>query len=274
MDTVTLGNVAVSRFILGSNPFSGFSHQSPEVDARMRSYFTSQRIKDLLWQAESLGITAVLGRTDHHIARVLLEYRNEGGKLTWLAQTCPEVGSPEWCVATAKGYGASACHIHGGYMDHLYAAGSLDHIPALIEHIREQGMAAGIAAHNPEVLVWAEENVEADYYMCSYYNSMRREERPDHVAGSKEWFLEEDRSRMTELVQGLSKPAIHYKVMAAGRNDPEEAFDVVAKALRPGDATCVGVFPEDKPDMLAEDVRLLHERLAAHGKLLGASAGA
>jgi hypothetical protein len=33
--------------------------------------------------------------------------------------------------------------------------------------------------------------------------------------------------------------------------------------MRPGDAVCVGVFTRDKPDMLAQDVRLLEAALAA-----------
>jgi len=32
MDHVTIGNVQLSRLILGSNPFSGFSHQTPAKD--------------------------------------------------------------------------------------------------------------------------------------------------------------------------------------------------------------------------------------------------
>jgi hypothetical protein len=263
MDSVTLGGVSVSRFIVGSNPFSGFSHQSPEVDGRMRRYFSAQRIKDVLFEAEAYGITAVLGRTDHHVARVLLEYWEEGGRLLWLSQTCPGVGPQEWCIDTAIAYGAKACHIHGGYMDHLYATGNLGGVPDLIERIKSLGMAAGIAAHNPDVIAWAEENLDVDYFMCSYYNSMRRDERPEHVAGSKEWFWDEDRERMTRLIQTLRKPAIHYKVMAAGRNDPADAFSVVASAMRPSDAVCVGVYPEVKPDMLAEDVQLLEAALAA-----------
>ena len=72
----------------------------------------------------------------------------------------------------------------------------------------------------------------------------------------KEWFLEEDRTTMTDLIPALSRPVIHYKVMAAGRNDPRDAFTRVAAAMRPGDAVCVGVFPKDNPLMLQEDVEL------------------
>ncbi len=269
MESVRLGTVEVSRFIVGSNPFSGFSHQSAEVDTRMRTYFTAANIKAVLHDAEGLGITAVLGRTDLHVMRLLYEYGNEGGTLQWLAQTCPGVGPQELCIGYARDYGAKACHLHGGHMDWLYANGKIDEVPPLVDRIHECGMAAGIAAHDPNVIRWAEEvGLPVDYYMCSYYNSMRRDERPEHVHGAKEWFWEKDRATMTELIGSLSKPAIHYKVLAAGRNDPAEAFGVVADALRPQDACCVGIFPADKSDMLAEDVRLLGAALAARGRSL------
>jgi hypothetical protein len=268
METVRLGNVEVSRFILGSNPFSGFSHQSSEVDARMVHYYTAQHVKDVLYDAERLGITATLGRTDQHMMRLLSEYWDEGGKLIWLSQTCPGVGPQETCIAWARDNGAKACHLHGGYLDWLYAQGQIDEVPPLIDQIRQAGMAAGIAAHNPDVIRWAEEHIEVDYYMCSYYNSMRRDEQPEHVHGAKEWFWPQDRDTMTGLIQTLSKPAIHYKVLAAGRNDPAEAFGVVAGAMRPMDACCVGVFPADKPDMLAEDVSLLTAAVRAKGQAM------
>lgn len=269
MRSVKLGPVEVSRFIVGSNPFSGFSHQSTETDARMRKFFTAANIKAVLRDGEGLGITAMLGRTDLHVMRLLLEYWTEGGKLVWLAQTCPGVGSQEMCIDSARDSGAKACHLHGGHMDWLFAQGRIAEVPPLVDRIHECGMAAGIAAHNPEVLRWAEEvALPVDYYMCSYYNSMRRDERPEHVAGSREWFLDEDRDTMAALIQTLSKAAIHYKVLAAGRNDPAEAFAFVAGAMRPQDACCVGIFPADKPGMLAEDVRLLGDALAKLGEEL------
>jgi hypothetical protein len=146
-------------------------------------------------------------------------------------------------------------------MDYLLAQGRIDEIPPVVASIRERGMLAGIAGHNPAVFEWAEGHLDVDYYMCSYYNSASRDERAEHVSGMKEWFLPQDRRAMTRFIEGLSKPVIHYKVLAAGRNDPAEAFSVVADAMRPTDAVCVGVYPKDKPGMLADDVRLLHAAL-------------
>lgn len=261
MDYIELGKMRMSRFILGSNPFSGFSHQGPDMDLSMKRYYTTEKVKETLREAETLGINTLIGRTDHHIMRIFLEYWDQGGEIQWFAQTCPEVGDHNICVSRAASCGAKACHIHGGVMDFLLAKDSLNEIPRVVETIRAKGMLAGIAGHSSKVFEWAEKNLDVDYYMCSYYNSAHRDERAEHVSGMKECFLEEDRRIMTELIQGLSKPVIHYKVMAAGRNNPEEAFAYVAKSMRATDAVCVGVFTKDKPNILREDVELFEMSL-------------
>ena len=42
METIALKHLTVSRFILGSNPFSGFSHMDPAMDLTMNRYFTTE----------------------------------------------------------------------------------------------------------------------------------------------------------------------------------------------------------------------------------------
>ena len=244
MQYVKIADIKVSRFILGSNPFSGFSHKTPEIDMEMKRFHTSAKIKETLREAESLGVNALIAR-----------------KIQWFAQTCPELGTRQTCVERAATGGAKACHIHGGVMDFLFAQKRLDEIPPAIDMIRRSGMPAGIAGHNPEVFRWAEENLDVDYYLCSYYNAAHRDEKAEHISGMKEWFLEKDRRIMTDLIQNLSRPVIHYKIMAAGRNNPEEAFAHTAKKMRPGDAVCVGVFSKHIPDMLQQDVELLENNL-------------
>lgn len=259
MKTVILGTIPVSQLILGSNPFSGFSHQGTERDMAMKRHYTTETIKATMRDAANLGINTVIARTDYHVIRVLGEYWDQGGRLQWFAQTCPEVGDHNTCVSRAEKGGAKACHIHGGVMDHLLYNNRLDEVQPVVDMIRDRGMLAGIAGHNHQVFIWAEEYLDVDYYMCSYYNPLRRDKLPDHVAGQVESYLEEDRDTMSALIKNLSRPAIHYKVMAAGRNDPAEALAAVAQNLRENDAVCVGVYTNDKPDMLQEDVTILEE---------------
>jgi hypothetical protein len=263
MDHVAFGRLRVSRFILGGNPFSGFSHQTPQTDLAMRRFFTTARIKETLRRAEDLGIDALIARADHHVMRFLLEHWDEGGAIQWLAQSCPEYADHQASIARAAAGGARGCHIHGGITDHLWAQGRLAEVAPAVRAIRDQGLAAGIAAHNPAVLEWAEEHLDLDYYLCCYYNSAHRDQRAEHVSGRPEWFLDEDRQRMADLIRRLSRPAVHYKILAAGRNPPAAAFAYAAAALRPGDAVCVGVFPQDHPSMLEEDVALFEAALAS-----------
>jgi hypothetical protein len=143
-------------------------------------------------------------------------------------------------------------------MDHLVATGQTDEVKRGIDLLHRNGLPAGIAGHNVRVFEWAEKHAEADYYMCCYYNPTPREDNPEHVHGAQERYREEDRRAMAALIPTLRRPVIHYKILAAGRNDPEEAFGFAAKAMRPGDFVCVGVFPKDDPAQLGRDVELFN----------------
>lgn len=264
MDFTRIGDFEVSRLVLGSNPFSGFSHQGHDRDAEMVRYYTVARIKETLFEAERVGVTALVARTDFHVIRMLLEYREEGGTLAWMAQTCPEVGPSEVCVRRAARVGAAACHIHGGVMDHLVASDRGDEAKGIIELIRDKGMKAGIAGHTTAVFEWARENLDVDYYMCSYYNPTPQANDPEHVHGAREEYRPEDREAMAKVIPTLAKPVVHYKIMAGGRNDPREALAFCRRHLRPQDLVCVGVYTGDNPRMLEEDAKLFEQAARVH----------
>jgi hypothetical protein len=107
--------------------------------------------------------------------------------------------------------------------------------------------------------------------MCCYYHPIDRSKSPEHRAGTRERYREIDREAMTTLIQKLDRPVIHYKIMAAGRNDPAEAFEYAAQHMRPSDACCVGIYTGDNPDMLKEDVDLLEHNLARRAEQASAS---
>lgn len=256
MEYVNLNSLKISRFILGSNQYSGFSHQGLERDNEMAHFYRTDRIKQSLHQAEALGVTAILGRTDDHMIRTLMEYWDEGGKIKWIAHTIAAAGPTDKLVQKAIKGGASAIAIHGGVMDHAYILQSFGDPKKGIKLAKDGGLPTGIAGHNPAVFPWAEENLDVDFYMCSYYNSAHRDKSPEKSADQNEWFLDEDRMIMANTIQSLKKPVIHYKVFAAGRNEPKSALEFAAKSMRKIDAICVGIFEKDNPNMLREDLTL------------------
>ena len=264
MDKIRLGNVQVSRFMLGSNPFCGFSHQGGTRDRAMMHYYTTARVKETFRQAEALGVDTLIARADPHIMRLLMEYWDEGGRIQWVAQTCPGLGDSPRIARAAVENGAKAVFIHGGVMDYTVARNDLADPVAAIDIIRAAGLPVGIAGHSPKVFRWAEQTTfDVDFYMCSYYDAAPRDKSPEKSRDQPEVFREEDRAAMAATIQTLSRPAIHYKVMAAGRNDPAGALNHAARAMRDGDGVCVGIFTGDGPDMVAQDVRLFEQAWAA-----------
>ncbi len=176
LPVVTIGNLQVSRLIVGGNPFSAISHQSAERDREMRDYYTTERIKQTLRQCEDVGINTFCGRADNHIMRVLNEYWNEGGTIQWLAQTAPERRSIEQNIQQAARAGAKAIYIQGGTVDQAMEDGCLEGLREPLELIHSLGCVSGIAGHNPESHLEAQEmGLPADLYMvCSYNLTGRR----------------------------------------------------------------------------------------------------
>ncbi len=255
-----VGDLKVSKFIIGGNPFSGFSHQGLERDKEMLDFYTDEQIIQEWKKAETLGINTFIARTDDHMIGVLNKYREQGGKLQWFAQTASELGL-EKAIQNAIDNKAVACYIHGGVLDNYYANNKMDLIPPAIKKIKDAGLYAGIAGHKTEVFLWAEKYLDCDFYMCSYYNPIYRDKDASHRRGTDEKFKEEDCNRMLQTIQYLTKPVIHYKILAAGRTEPEIAFERTAKAMRENDMVCVGIFSKDDPDMLEKDVKLLDKFL-------------
>jgi len=53
----------------------------------MVAWYTPERIVELFFQAESLGLNVCLCRGDDHITGVLKRYWDQGGTMRWIAQT-------------------------------------------------------------------------------------------------------------------------------------------------------------------------------------------
>lgn len=263
---VSLGGVPVSRFILGGNPFGGYSHSTVERDNEMIDWYTMERVKETYRKAEEAGVTTHIGRADNFILRALREHWNEGGTLTWICQTCPGVGSIMHGVNNAIRGHARCCFIHGGEMDHRVYTKDTAPVLEAVQAIRDAGMAVGVAGHHTRTIQWAADHLELDFFMTCYYNPSDRTRQAHRDYAMEEYYGPEDRDAMCALIQQLPAPAIHYKVLAAGRLDPREAFAYVAQAYRPGDAVCVGVYTKEGPEMIQEDVGLLENALRAAGK--------
>ena len=264
--TTRLGSAIVSRLIVGGNCFSGFSHASAAMDKAMRDYYTVAKIKETLAQCERAGVNTFFGRADNHVLRIMNEYWNEGGKIQFFAQTAPERPDTSGVIAQVAEYGAAGCYLHGGETDDLHDANNADRLRKLIDEIKARGMVAGVAGHNPRTHLWAQDqNVPIDFHMLCFYNISGR--RGKQTASDEfEKFDDRDRQAALAVRKQLTRPCVAYKVLAAGRNDPEAGFRYAFENLRPADAINVGMYTAEKPAMIQENARLVAKILADLGQ--------
>jgi len=235
------------------------SHQGPRRDREMRRYYTTARIKQALRKAEAAGINTFFGRADNHVMRLLEEYWDEGGTIQWFAQTASEREDYARNIRTAAARGARGCYLHGGQTDYYHFQGQTERLSRALEAIRSCGMAAGFAAHRTAAHEWLRDNLEPDFQLCCYYDPAPRLEKPDHEPSEQERFDPAHRDAMARTIQTLRCPAVHYKVLAAGRTEVRQAFEYVARVIRPQDVVLVGVFLGDDPEMIEKDVALFEE---------------
>ena len=249
----------ITRLIIGGNPFSGFSHQSRERDDEMLDYYTVARIKETLGRAEAAGINTTIMRSDYHIHRLLREYYNEGGKIQWIAQVCGNRSLDGFAgeVSRTARAGAVAGYLHGGLLDGCYADRDAEGLARLVDALRAAEVPVGTAGHSPEAHLWAHElDLPLDFHVVCFYNCGSLHD------GKGEKFKEEDVPPAIEAIRQIDKPCIAYKIMAAGRVEPREAFARAFSGIKPGDVVNVGMYRGDNDDMVEKNARLVGEVLA------------
>lgn len=246
LPSIRLGKLEVSRLILGSNPFFGFAHQPGDLSRRMREYYTDERVMRVLDDAAEHGITAVWTPCYDGWIRLWNRYQERGGKLKiWIGQPDPPAEKMKDAIlACAKNGGKAVC-IQGERIDEQFRAGRLDVVREWLELVKSLDLPAGIASHKPETHLIAEEKgLPTDFYhQCLY-------QPEDYDAGLREKAL--------ATIAKLEKPAVAYKVLAAGRLAPKDAFPYVLSRLKAKDGLCVGVFPKDA-DHVGEDTGLVRK---------------
>lgn len=262
-----IGTARVSGLCIGGNPFSGFSHQTPERNREMLEYHTPERIHQVLATAEAAGINTFFGRTDDHIFGLLRSYWQGGGKIQWFAQVCTERDQPDswrkW-LDGAAGLGATGAYLHGGVVDFWHANGMFDRFEEALTRMRDHGLVAGFAGHRPAAHAWIRDHLDPDFQMCSHYNPTDRSQQAQHIAEGEKW-SEEDRQQMLALVPTIPRPVVHYKVFAGGNLPIVPAFETLGQCQRPQDVTCIGVFLKDDPRMIECDVALFEQYVERTG---------
>jgi hypothetical protein len=261
--TGAIGELKLSRLILGGNLIAGFAHSRElvYVSQLLKHYFTDEKILETLELAEAHGVNAV--NTNPGATKVIQRYRKQrGGTIRWIVQGYPTPQDKLTGVKRSVDDGADAIYIQGNIADALVEKGNVDLIDQVVRYVQSQGIPAGVGGHSLDVPKACEKaGVKADFYVKTLhtadYFSARRPDQPAAVIHNPaDNFWCDDPAATIEYMKAIDKPWIAYKVMAAGAIPPRQAFQ---HAFANGaDFVLAGMFDFQ----IAQDARLAKDILA------------
>jgi hypothetical protein len=267
---IQLGPHRVSRLILGSNPFNGFSYGIPSLAQHMKEWSTPEHIADVLRKARECGInTWQFSYYPSSLAGLKL-FQDAGGQIQWILLTGGAMQENPSLVAEVAKLKPIAIVHHGGVTDRHFRAGQMDRVRDYLKRIRDNGVLVGLSTHIPEVIDFVEgRNWDLDFYMACMFQigrpdaEIRKSLGGDLPLGSV--FLESDPPKMCRAIRQARKPCLAFKILAAGRlaedaGKLEQAFRFAFGNIKAQDGVIVGMYPRFKDEVRenADLVRRLH----------------
>jgi hypothetical protein len=283
LPTTEIGGKKVTRLVAGGNTLYGYSHFNSILDRHYLDYYTDERVVQFLLDCQAAGINAWQSNFRDRAQRQMPKIRDAGCTMNWICLADPtDVDREAWrgtrtpaeieaailkvVSIAAKAKPLAMAH-HGNVTDNLFRAGKLDQVRTFLNKVHDLGFPAGVSSHNPQVIAAVEEKGwPADFYMGCFYCQSRTEEDYEKelgVAPLGESYLPTDPPRMCAVLRATSKPALGFKILAAGRlcTSPQKvrgAFEFAFRHLKPTDAVLVGMYPRFT-DQISENAGLVRE---------------
>ncbi len=257
----TVGGLSLSRMIIGTNWFMGFSHCTAAKDQYIKDHIMNRSvIADILEVFVKSGIDTIMGQIQAPaLADAVKETENRTGKKIVVVSTPSLPTTPRTALdgfdldAVAPildqeaAHGAAFCMPHTSTTDMMVDLCSREvrQMAPVCKLIRERGMIPGLSTHRPETIVYADETeLDVETYVCIY-----------NTAGflmplEVDWTL--------SVIRGARKPVMTIKPMAAGQLRPLQAMNFVWNTLRPQDMVTAGTMsPEEARELIDLSLQIL-----------------
>jgi hypothetical protein len=252
LPTVKFGKTQITRLIIGSNPFYGYSHFNRILDGTMREWYTQDRRMEVLKACERQGINTWQVHYNDPTMEDFKRYRAEGGRMNLVLLSDFGLMKDTSLLPQVAKLGPLCIAHHGGVTDDRFRNGEKNKVREYLKAVRDCGVMVGVSTHNPAVVDTVEsENWDVDYYQTCLYRVSRTAEEARAEYGEApvgEIYMEKDPERMCKMIRATRKPCLAFKLFAAGRkvNSPaqiEAAFRYAFANIKPADAVIVGMFP-------------------------------
>ena len=187
--TARLGQLELSRMMLGGNLMNGFAHARDliYVSKLIKAYHHENKVFETLKLAEACGVNAII--TNPILAPMITAYWDRGiGKIQFLAQ-CKGKDEKELLdvIHYSIDQGACAAYIQGAAADEYVKQGKFDWIARSLDVIRDSGLPAGIGGHYLQtIMACVDQGLKPDFWMKTlhhhnYWSAQRRRSARQHL---------------------------------------------------------------------------------------------
>jgi uncharacterized membrane protein YphA (DoxX/SURF4 family) len=273
-----LGNLEISRMIMGCNLIGGYAHARDLLYANnlFRHYNSEKKIMETLSLAEQCGINTLNTIVDFY--PWLKRYRDiTGSKMNTICQIHMRSNNKDPFVTYKKAVdaGAETMYLQGAHCDTLVQEGRFDLIAEFLEKVRALGKPAGIGAHSIQGPIQCLKNgIKPDYYFKTmhhdnYWSAHPREFRKEFTVDEKVFddhnsfhdnIFDLFPEQTIDFFRDIDVPLVGFKVLAAGAIKPENGFRYAFE--NGADFICVGMFDFQ----VVQDVNIVNEILASELK--------
>ena len=235
LPTGTIGNLKVSRILLGGNLLTHFTHSRDlqYVYSLAAQYNNEARILETLAVAETNGVNTLVIHTVPWCLDILQKHRKRGGKMQWIICTTAEIDDSMAAytrsIQELADMGTDAVYLWGVRGDALSQQGRVDLIAKAVEIGKKHKLPSGVGAHDVNVVLQCQQNnIPADFYIKTFHShNYPTAPRPEEIKGATAeipgyWCA--DPQMVIDTMKDVQKPWIAFKVMAAGAIPPADAF--------------------------------------------------
>ena len=162
----TVGGVSLSRLIIGTNWFLGYSHTSLAKDNFIKNYQTRANIADIITVFLQRGVDVVMGMPVPLLRDAIHDAEERVGRKVMLILTPhfntvpdgPQESEPARVFDTCRAFGATFCMPHQCVTDVLIDRmhNKIRGIDKYTQMIREREMIPGLSTHMPEAVTIAD----------------------------------------------------------------------------------------------------------------------
>ncbi|TVQ19121.1 MAG: hypothetical protein EA382_16825 [Spirochaetaceae bacterium] len=247
-----IGELSVSRMIMGTNNIMGGSHRTKARDRHIKEINNNRKaVAEICESYLSYGVDTIIGclvKSDFAMNGIRDAEQNTGKKITVIelgvfdtADTHQARTEAGLFMRSCAAAGIDICMPLHYVVEKLVnkAERRIDRIEDYLAMIREHGMTPGLSAHMPEIIEYADSN---EYDVESYIQ----------IYNASGFLMQMEVETVHRIIWDAKKPVLTIKPLAAGHLNPFVGLTFVWNSIRSQDMVAIGCMTPDEVHEVVE----------------------